>query len=67
LFKINTLGKFNMGDSKHEGGTYNFKYGGLIDEICVRKGGSITWEGNPMRAQLNLEAVYKTTANPGFT
>ena len=46
-------------------GTYNFRYGGLIDKkFDVRKGGSISWEGNPMRAQLNLEAVYKTIANP---
>lgn len=66
LFKINTLGKFNMwGDFQAYEGTYNFKYGGLIDKkFAVRKGGSISWEGNPMRAQLNLEAVYKTTANP---
>jgi hypothetical protein len=35
----------------------------LLMKFAVRKGGSITWEGNP-RAQLNLEAVYKTTANP---
>jgi hypothetical protein len=66
LFKINTLGKFNMwGDFQAYEGTYNFKYGGLFDKkFAVRKGGSISWEGNPMRAQLNLEAVYKTTANP---
>ncbi|MFV8393290.1 translocation/assembly module TamB domain-containing protein [Flavobacterium sp. LB2P6] len=66
LFKINTLGKFNMwGDFQAYEGTYNFKYGGLIDKkFAVKKGGSISWEGNPMRAQLNLEAVYKTTANP---
>lgn len=66
LFKINTLGKFNMwGDFQAYEGTYNFKYGGLIDKkFAVRKGGSISWEGDPMRAQLNLEAVYKTTANP---
>ncbi|MCC9070868.1 translocation/assembly module TamB [Flavobacterium sp. F-65] len=66
LFKINTLGKFNMwGDFQAYEGTYNFKYGGLIDKkFVVRKGGSITWEGNPMKAQLNLEAVYKTSANP---
>ncbi|TDE45005.1 translocation/assembly module TamB [Flavobacterium rhamnosiphilum] len=66
LFKINTLGKFNMwGDFQAYEGTYNFKYGGLIDKkFAVKKGGSITWEGNPMRAQLNLEAVYKTSANP---
>ncbi|MFV5699951.1 translocation/assembly module TamB domain-containing protein [Flavobacterium sp. ZT3R17] len=66
LFKINTLGKFNMwGDFQAYEGTYNFKYGGLIDKkFAVKKGGSISWEGNPMKAQLNLEAVYKTTANP---
>jgi hypothetical protein len=66
LFKINTLGKFNMwGDFQAYEGTYNFKYGGLIDKkFAVKKGGSIIWEGNPMKAQLNLEAVYKTTANP---
>jgi virulence-associated protein VapD len=66
LFKINTLGKFNMwGDFQAYEGSYNFKYGGLIDKkFAVKKGGSISWEGNPMKAQLNLEAVYKTTANP---
>ncbi len=66
LFKINTLGKFNMwGDFQAYEGTYNFRYGGLINKkFDVKKGGSITWEGDPMRAVLNLEAVYKTTANP---
>ncbi len=67
LFKINTLGKFNMwGDFQAYEGTYNFRYGGLINKkFEVKKGGSITWEGDPMRAILNLEAIYKTTANPG--
>lgn len=68
LFKINTLGKFNMwGDFQAYEGIYNFKYGGLIDKkFEVKKGGSIVWEGDPMRAILNIEAVYKTTANPGI-
>ena len=66
LFKINTLGKFNMwGDFQAYEGTYNFKYGGLIDKkFNVKKGGYISWEGNPMKARLNLEAIYKTSANP---
>lgn len=66
LFKINTLGKFNMwGDFQAYEGTYNFKYGGIINKLFkIKKGGSVTWEGDPMRANLNLEAVYKTTANP---
>jgi hypothetical protein len=66
LFKINTLGKFNMwGDFQAYEGTYNFKYGGLIEKkFSVKKGGYISWEGNPMKARLNLEAIYKTSANP---
>lgn len=66
LLKINTLGKFNMyGDFQAYEGYYNFKYGGIIDKkFTVKKGGYISWEGNPMKARLNLEAVYKTSANP---
>jgi hypothetical protein len=66
LFRINTLGKFEMfGDFSVVSGSYNFRYGGLIDkQFTVKKGGSITWSGDPLAAQLNLEAVYKTTANP---
>ena len=66
LFRINTLGKFEMfGDFSVVSGTYNFKYGGLFEKpFTVKKGGSITWSGDPMSASLNLEAVYKTTANP---
>ncbi|WP_281299378.1 translocation/assembly module TamB domain-containing protein [Flavobacterium limnophilum] len=66
LFKINTLGKFQMyGDFQAYEGEYNFKYGGIIDKkFKVKKGGYISWEGNPMKARLNLEAVYKASANP---
>jgi hypothetical protein len=66
LFKINTLGKFNMwGDFQAYEGTYNFNYGGIIKkEFKVKKGGYISWEGDPLKARLNLEAVYKTSANP---
>lgn len=68
LFKINTLGKFNMwGDFQAYEGTYNFRYGGIIDkEFKVKKGGYVSWEGNPMKARLNLEAVYKASANPAL-
>lgn len=68
LLEINTQGKFNMyGDFQVYEGTYNFKYGGLIGKkFDVKKFGSIVWEGDPMRAILNLEAVYKTNANPAI-
>lgn len=68
LLEINTLGKFNMwGDFQVRSGQYNFKYGGIIDKkFIVRQGGYITWAGDPTRATLNLEAVYKTQANPSI-
>jgi hypothetical protein len=57
------LGKFNMwGDFQAYEGPITLNMG-LIDKFD-KKGGSISWEGNPMKAQLNLEAVYKTIANP---
>ncbi|MFN7776902.1 translocation/assembly module TamB domain-containing protein, partial [Flavobacterium sp.] len=67
FMNINTLGKFEMtGDFQVWDGYYNFKYGGLIDKkFKVKRFGSIVWEGNPYRAQLNLEAVSQNiTANP---
>lgn len=68
LLEINTLGKFNMyGDYQVYEGEYNFKYKGLFDKrFTVKKFSSITWEGDPMRARLNLEATYKTSANPSI-
>lgn len=66
LLEINTLGKFNMiGDYQIYEGSYNFKYRGLIDKkFEVKKYSTIVWEGDPLRARLDLEAIYKTSANP---
>ncbi len=64
--EISTLGKFNMwGDYQVREGEYNFKYGGIIDKkFEVKKGSSISWDGDPLRARLNIDAIYKTRANP---
>ncbi len=66
--EINTLGKFLMfGDFIVEEGEYNFKYAGLIDKkFNVKKGGTIRWEGEPLGANLDLEAIYSTQANPAL-
>lgn len=67
--QINTLGKFNMfGDFSINEGIYNFKYRGLISkQFKVKKYGSIVWDGDPMRARLNIEAVYDNIrANPAL-
>lgn len=66
LVEINTNGKFNMwGDFAVFEGVYNFAYGGLIQkEFIVQPGGTIAWEGEPLQAQINMLAIYKTQANP---
>ncbi len=66
LIEINTKGKFNMyGDFITFTGDYNFKYGGLIDKhFKVQPGGTINWDGDPLGARINMEAVYSLTANP---
>ena len=65
-FFINTSGTFDMwGDFTVYEGTYNFKYGGIVEKkFNVEQGGTIVWEGDPMKAEINLNAVYSTTANP---
>ena len=66
LIEINTNGKFNMwGDFVAYQGVYNFKYAGLVQkEFQVVPGGSLTWNGNPLDANMNVQAKYATEANP---
>lgn len=63
---INTLGKFQMnGNFIIDEGKYLFSYGNLFNKLfTVKKGGTIDWDGDPLGAKLNLEAVYTTQANP---
>jgi len=66
LMEINTNGKFNMyGEFVVVTGEYRFRRAGIIDKtFVVRPGGTINWEGDPLTARLNLDAVYALTANP---
>ncbi len=66
LIEINTNGKFRMwGDFLTTEGEYNFKYGGVIDKkFKVLPGGSINWEGNPLTADVDIQAMYSLYANP---
>ncbi len=63
---INTNGKFEMyGDFVVSEGTYNFKYGSIIEKLfTVEPGGNINWDGDPLNADINIKALYATTANP---
>ena len=64
--QINTRGKFNMfGDFRIDNGIYNLKYSGVINKpFKILKGGTISWDGNPFEANLNVKALYNTKANP---
>ena len=65
-FLINTNGTFNMwGNFDVFEGEYNFKYGGFVEKkFNVEPGGNIVWQGDPLNAELNLNAVYAGKANP---
>ncbi len=65
--RINTRGKFNMfGDYRIDNGVYDFKYGGIINKpFIIQKGGTVSWNGNPYEANLDVTAIYKAKANPG--
>lgn len=70
LIETNIDGKFNIwGDFIAYEGIYNFKNLGLIDKkFAVEQGGTIVWEGDPLEAQLNIEATYQVPggANPAL-
>lgn len=68
LMEINTNGKFNMwGDYQVYEGTYDYIYRGIFNKrFYVKKYGSIIWDGDPMKAQLDLKAIYKAQVNPSL-
>ncbi len=66
LMDIDTRGSFNMyGDYVVDQGVYNFKYGALINKpFAVKEGSSIAFVGDPLKAELDIEALYTVKANP---
>ena len=70
LMEIDTDGKFNIyGDFATTSGIYNFKNLGLIDKkFNVKSGGTIVWDGDPLQAQMDIEALYEVPggSNPAL-
>jgi hypothetical protein len=66
LIEIDTKGKFKMyGDYLIDKGFYNFIYGGIINKpFEIEKGGLLSWDGDPMDANLNIRAIHQVKANP---
>ena len=57
------------GDFTTSSGIYNFKNIGLIDKkFNLESGGTILWEGNPLGAKMDLNAIYEVPggANPAI-
>ena len=68
LIEINTIGKFTMfGDFEVTEGIYDFKYAGIVNKkFNVQPGGTVVWNGDPFRANMDVQAIYKTQANPAM-
>ncbi|MBG7629255.1 MAG: translocation/assembly module TamB domain-containing protein, partial [Bacteroidetes bacterium] len=66
VIELDTKDKFNMyGDFVVDNGVYDFKYGGIISKpFKVKKGGTISWNGDPLTAEINIEAINRVSANP---
>lgn len=69
IMEINNKGKFNMfGEFTVDNGKYNFVYAGLLKkEFELKKGGTLSWSGDPKKALINLNTSYsKIEANPSI-
>lgn len=62
--KITSLGDFEMkGDYVINEGKFDFTANNVINKTFdISKGGTIRWTGDPSSADINLNAVYTTTA-----
>ena len=70
LMEVNTDGIFSVwGDFIALDGVYSFKNLGILEkEFILEPGGTIVWNGNPLDAELNLQAIYEVPggANPAI-
>ena len=70
LMEIDSDGKFNIyGEFVASEGIYNFRNLALIDKkFELKKGGTIIWDGDPLAAQMNIQATYEVPggANPAL-
>ncbi|MGB3618483.1 MAG: translocation/assembly module TamB domain-containing protein, partial [Catalinimonas sp.] len=64
---VDTRGDFNIfGQYTLTRGRYNFTLLNLINkEFVVQPGGSITWNGDPLKAQLSMNALYQQVTSFG--
>ncbi len=60
---VDASGKITMsGTFTVEKGSYSFSFGPVSRDFTFQKGSTITWNGDPLDAQLNITAVYTLKA-----
>ncbi|OJZ00076.1 MAG: translocation/assembly module TamB [Sphingobacterium sp. 40-24] len=60
---VDASGKITMsGTFTVERGSYSFSFGPVSRDFKFQKGSTITWNGDPLDAQLNITAVYTLKA-----
>jgi len=66
LMEINTKGDFNIyGTYTISEGDYLFTLQNVINKrFALEKGGTISWNGDPLKAQLDINAIYRLRASP---
>jgi hypothetical protein len=57
--KTTLTGKYEFSD-----GAYEMNFNAIRRKFNIQKGSSITWNGEPTMATLNITAIYKTNAAP---
>lgn len=63
--EINNFGDFYMyGTYVIEEGSYPYNELFVSEEFVFKKGGTITWDGDPYAARINMEATVRKMANP---
>ncbi|UOB16120.1 translocation/assembly module TamB domain-containing protein [Abyssalbus ytuae] len=60
--RVNLSGRYEVNDGHYEASLYNL----VTRRFDLAKGGSITWNGDPLDAQLDVRAIYRveTSAAP---
>ncbi len=63
--EINSFGDFYMfGDYTVEEGSYPYNALFVSENFIFKKGGRISWDGDPYKARIDMEATVRKTADP---